>query len=365
MVQGTMGKAGNCLASHVWKEDAFFGGPSFDGLFYFFGNASVRCTLMRDGIEGSRGVIMVKKWIVLPVIMAALFSLAACGYVPAEGIYVKTEPPKEAAAETPKENQEKGSKTVEELGDTLLLVTTTSTRDSGLFDAILEDFTVKTDVEVKVITVGTGKALQMGRDGEADVLLVHAKASEEEFVAEGYGTERFDVMYNDFVIVGPPEDPAGLKYGAVADVVAAMALIDAAGSQFLSRGDDSGTNKKEISLWESAEIAPEGKAYYVSTGKGMGDTLMMASEMQGYTITDRATYLNMKDKTELVILCEGDELLFNQYGVIPVNPDKSDLINHPEAIAFVEWLLSDGTQAMIGEYGVDRFGSPLFTPNAK
>jgi len=254
---------------------------------------------------------------------------------------------------------------VPELGESMILATTTSTRDSGLLDAILGDFTEKTGVEVKVVAVGTGKALQMGRDGEADVLLVHAKTSEEAFVAEGYGTERFDVMYNDFVIVGPAKDPAGLLEGAEGDVVAGLTLIDGSGSKFLSRGDDSGTNKKELSLWEAASITPDGNADYLSTGKGMGDTLIMTSELQAYTMTDRATYLNMKDKLNLDIVLEGDSRLFNQYGVIPVNPELNDLMNSAEAMAFVQWLLSEETQVMIGDYGIDKFGVPLFTPNAK
>ncbi len=257
--------------------------------------------------------------------------------------------------------------TVEEvvpMGDTLLLATTTSTHDSGLLDFILGDFTQKTGIEVKVIAVGTGKALQMGRDGEADCLLVHAKTSEEAFVAEGYGTERFDVMYNDFIFVGPSTDPAGLKAGAEGDVVAGLKLINGTGSKFLSRGDDSGTNKKELSLWKAAGLDPSSEAYYNSTGKGMGDTLVMADEMLAYTMTDRATYLNMQASMELEIVLEGDPQLFNQYGVIPVNPETNNLINHAEALTFVDWLLSDDTQQLIASYGVKAFGAPLFTPNA-
>ena len=318
--------------------------------------------------------IEMKKWTSILTALILTFALAACGQqTVTEEVYetevqaATTEAPAEVTEAAAEETTEAPAteEPASELGDTLLLATTTSTRDSGLLDAILGDFTEKTGVEVKVIAVGTGKALQMGRDGEADALLVHAKTSEETFVADGYGTERFDVMYNDFVIVGPSDDPAGLTEGAAADVVAGMALIDGSGTEFLTRGDDSGTNKKEISLWKAAEITPDGQAYYVSTGKGMGDTLMMTSEMQAYTMTDRATYLNMQDNIELDILLEGDSLLFNQYGVIPVNPDLNELINHEEALAFVDWLLSDETQAMIGEYGVDRFGAPLFTPNAQ
>lgn len=310
-----------------------------------------------------------KKLTSMMMTLALVMGLAACGQttVP-EVVYdtTVTAATTEAAEVTEAATSEAETQAATpELGDTMILATTTSTRDSGLLDAILGDFTDKTGVEVKVVAVGTGKALQMGRDGEADALLVHAKTSEETFVEEGYGTERFDVMYNDFVIVGPANDPAGVLVDAVADVVAGMTLIDGSGTEFLTRGDDSGTNKKEISLWAAADITPDGQDYYVSTGKGMGDTLMMTSEMQAYTMTDRATYLNMQDNLDLDILLEGDTMLFNQYGVIPVNPELNDLIKNAEAMAFVEWLLSEETQAMIGQYGVDRFGAPLFTPNAK
>lgn len=253
----------------------------------------------------------------------------------------------------------------EKQGGSLLLATTTSTRDSGLLDYILGDFTDQTGIEVKVIAVGTGKALQMGRDGEADVLLVHAKESEETFVAEGFGTERFDVMYNDFIVVGPEADPANIKEVAPNDVVLGFQTIYDTKSTFISRGDDSGTHKKELSLWADAGIELAEDDFYVSAGKGMGDVLMMANEMEAYTLTDRATYLNMMDKVELKILLEKDDKLFNQYGVIPVNPETNELINTDGAQAFVDWILSEKTQGVIADYGVEKFGMPLFTPNAK
>jgi len=262
-------------------------------------------------------------------------------------------------------NQEEDNQDSQKSNGSIILATTTSTRDSGLLDNILGDFTDKTGITVKVVAVGTGKALQMGRDGEADVLLVHAKASEEEFVAEGYGTERFDVMYNDFIVVGPSSDPANLKEVAPNDVILGFKEIYNTKSVFISRGDDSGTNKKELSIWEEAGIDISNEEFYVSAGKGMGDVLIMTDEMEGYTLTDRATYLNMRDKLSLEIVLEKDENLFNQYGVIPVNPDINDLINNEGANAFVDWLLSEETQNMIGEYGVDKFGMPLFTPNAQ
>lgn len=246
----------------------------------------------------------------------------------------------------------------------IILATTTSTQNSGLLDYILPHFEEKTGIEVKVVAVGTGKALQMGQDGEADVLLVHAKSSEEEFVQEGHGTERFDVMYNDFVIIGPKDDPAKLSEKASDNVVEALKVINEEQSKFVSRGDDSGTHKKELSIWQEASIEPQGD-WYVSAGKGMGDVIQMTDELVAYTMSDRATYLSMSDKIDLKVVVEGDSKLFNQYGVIPVNPDKNEIINHEGAKTFVNWLLSKDTQKLIGEFGVEDFGQPLFVPNAK
>ncbi|MBI9013745.1 MAG: substrate-binding domain-containing protein [Clostridiales bacterium] len=246
---------------------------------------------------------------------------------------------------------------------TLILATTTSTENSGLLAAILPVFEEETGIAVDVIAIGTGAALQRGRDGDADVLLVHAKTSEEEFVAEGHGTKRSDVMYNDFVVVGPKDDPAGIL-DIKDDVNKAYATILNLEATFISRGDDSGTHKKEKSLWADAGLEPAGD-WYVEVGKGMGDTLVMAAEMGAYTMTDRATFLSMRDNLDLQIVFEGAPPLFNQYGVIPVNPDKNDLINHEAANEFAEWLISPETQKLIGEFGVEQFGQPLFIPNAK
>lgn len=248
-------------------------------------------------------------------------------------------------------------------GGSIILSTTTSTQDSGLLDEILPDFTQKTGIEVKVIAVGSGKAIQMGVDGEADVLLVHARADEDKFVAEGHGLERFAVMHNDFVIVGPPADQAGLKGSAFANAGEALKAIMDQGATFVSRGDDSGTHKKELGLWKLVELSPEGNTY-VSAGKGMGDVLQMASEMQAYTLTDRATYLSMKDNLDLEIVVEGLDGLLNPYGVIAVNPDKNDLINAEGAQSFITWLLSEDTQKMIASFGVSKYGAPLFFPDA-
>ncbi|PKM55348.1 MAG: tungsten ABC transporter substrate-binding protein [Firmicutes bacterium HGW-Firmicutes-3] len=239
----------------------------------------------------------------------------------------------------------------------ILLSTTTSTQDSGLLDYILPDFTRQTGIEVKVVAVGTGKALQMGRDGEADVLLVHAKASEVAFVEEGHGVKRFDVMYNDFILVGPKP----LEYSSISEILEGIRNND---EKFVSRGDDSGTHKKELNLWAAADIEPEGD-WYISAGKGMGDVLQIANELRAFTLTDRATYLFMKNTLELEIVFEADALLLNEYGVIAVNPAKNNQINNSGANALIEWLLSEKTQELIGEFGQDLYGQPLFFPNVK
>lgn len=246
----------------------------------------------------------------------------------------------------------------------IILATTTSTRDSGLLDYLLPEFKKDTGIEAKVVAVGTGKALQMGVDGEADALLVHAKDKEEEFVENGDGTERHDVMYNDFVLVGPKEDPAKLKENYPNDIIGALKAVNENKAKFISRGDDSGTHKKELKLWKKAEVTPEGD-FYVEAGKGMGDVLKMADEMQGYTLTDRATYLAMKDNLSLEIAVEKNDDLFNQYGVIPVNPEKNENINADGARKFMEWILAEKAQSMIAEYGKDKFGQALFVPNAE
>lgn len=274
---------------------------------------------------------------------ALVFSLAGCA---------AEEPAEEPAAEDP---------VAEEPIETtdLILASTTSTQDSGLFDVLIPAFEeAHPEYKVNVIAKGTGEALELGQNKDADVLLVHAKAKEEAFVADGYGTKRADVMYNDFIIVGPAADPAGVK--GVATAAEALKKISDAGAAFISRGDDSGTHTAEKKLWEGAGVTPAG-SWYNSAGKGMGDVLTMASELAGYTLTDRATYLNMKNDLQLDILCEGDTVLFNQYGVIPV----TDATNMDGAQAFADWIVSDEAQAVIAEYGVEKFGAPLFFPNAQ
>lgn len=304
---------------------------------------------------------MKKRIGILLVIALIVGLLAGCSASSGQAVEPAQEEPAEQAQEVVAE-EESAVEEVDEPGF-IILSTTTSTENSGLLAYILPDFTEKTGIEVKVVAVGTGKALQMGRDGEADVLLVHAKPSEEEFVADGHGIERFDVMYNDFVIIGPDADPADLRSSGT-EVVPSFEKIAKQEATFVSRGDDSGTHKKEKSLWAAADITPEGD-YYVSAGKGMGDVIQMAEELQAYTMSDRATYLSMSENIDLKVVVEGDPILFNQYGVIAVNPDKNDQINHAGANAFIEWLLSAETQEMISGFGVEKFGQPLFVPNAK
>ncbi len=245
----------------------------------------------------------------------------------------------------------------------LILATTTSTADSGLLDYILPDFQDQYNTRVDVVAVGTGQALQLGEDGNADVLLVHARAREDEFMAAGHGVRREDVMYNDFVIVGPPDDPAGIK--GMTSATDAFKQIADSQAKFVSRGDDSGTHTKEKSIWQAAGIEPSGE-WYISAGQGMGAVLTMADEQQAYTLSDRATYLaRTLEGTDMVILVEGDPILFNPYGVIAVNPAKGDHIQIDLANQFIDWLISVETQEKIGEFGVEQFGSPLFTPDSE
>lgn len=257
--------------------------------------------------------------------------------------------------------EEAGSST--DAGARLILATTTSTQDSGLLDVILPDFTAETGVTVDVIAVGTGQALQLGVDGNADVLLVHARAREDAFMEAGDGIRREDVMYNDFVLVGPAEDPADVRNAeSAADAFARIATNEA---PFVSRGDDSGTHTKEKAIWTAAGIEPAGD-WYISAGQGMGAVLTMADEQLAYTLSDRATYLaRTLEGTELEIVYEGDPILFNPYGVMAVNPEKNDQINNELANQFIDWLISVPTQEKIGQFGVEEFGSPLFVPDSE
>ncbi len=243
----------------------------------------------------------------------------------------------------------------------LILATTTSTRDAGLLDYILPDFEAKYNASVEVIAVGTGQALELGKKGDADVELVHARALEDAFVASGDGINRQDVMYNDFIIIGPANDPAGIKGLKGPE---AFAKIAQTGSRFISRGDQSGTNTKELAIWKAAGVEPKGD-WYISAGQGMGAVLTMANEQLAYTLSDRATYLaRTKKGIDLVILCEGDPDLLNRYGVIAVNPAKHPGVNSDLANKFIDWITSVETQKLIGTFGVKDFGKPLFFPES-
>jgi len=245
---------------------------------------------------------------------------------------------------------------------TLRLATTTSTDNSGLLAYLLPYFEKQYQVEIDVVAVGTGQALQLGRDGNADVLLVHARDREDTFMENGHGSRREDVMYNDFVILGPANDPANIR--DIENAGQAFKLIAGAQATFISRGDDSGTNSKEKAIWTQAGVEPAGN-WYLSAGQGMGAVLTMADEGQAYTLSDRATYLaRTLEGIELEILVEGDPMLFNPYGVIAVNPNKGDHIKGELSDTFIDWLISLPAQEKIAEFGIAEFGKPLFTPDS-
>jgi tungstate transport system substrate-binding protein len=273
-----------------------------------------------------------------------------------------------------------------EANEVIKMSTTTSTQASGLLDVLLPVFTRRTGVEVEVIAKGTGAAIRDGMDGNVDVVFVHAKAREENFIADGYGTKRYAVMHNDFVVLGPPEDPAGIK--RMRHAAAALRKIAAAGARFISRGDDSGTHTKEQALWaetglplevetipivkngEKGEVAftrPAGPGgWYISIGQGMGKTIVYADEKKAYTLSDRGTYLKYKygrsEPLDLIVLCEGDPALYNPYGVIPVNPAKHPHVKFNLADEFARWLVSDEAQQLIAHYRV--LGKQVFYPDA-
>jgi tungstate transport system substrate-binding protein len=239
----------------------------------------------------------------------------------------------------------------------IVMATTTSTYDSGLLDYLLPVFEDEYGIEVKVVPVGTGRALEYGRRGDVDVILVHSPEDEKSFVSDGFGTERHCVMYNDFLIVGPKDDPAGIK-GKTA--IHALRRILNTDSQFISRGDSSGTHKKELALWGIAGGYHNLGSWYVETGTGMGKTLLVASEKEGYTLVDRGTYTSMKKSVNLDILVSGDELLTNPYGIMAVNPETSPGVNNAGAQKLITWIMSDEAQQMIADFTKD--GEQLFVP---
>ena len=287
--------------------------------------------------------------LLLPVTLtlALAIVLVGCGgSAPAEA-----PPAEESAAEEPAAGEPQR----------LVLATTTSTYDSGLLDYILPDFEEQHNAEVDVIAVGTGQALEMGEAGDADVLLVHARSREEAFVEAGHGSARYDVMYNDFVIVGPADDPAGIQ--GMAGAAEAFTTIAESGATFVSRGDDSGTHTKEKTIWEEAVLTPEGD-WYQAAGQGMGAVLTLSDEQQAYTMSDRATYLARKaEGLTLEVLVEGDPILFNPYGVLPVNPETHPGVNSELAQTFVDWLTSVETQELIASFEVN--GTQLFYPDSE
>jgi tungstate transport system substrate-binding protein len=246
----------------------------------------------------------------------------------------------------------------------IICASTTSTENSGLFAYILPVFEKKTGIKVKVVARGTGAAIEMGKRGDADVVFVHAKEQELKAVEEGYFVNRHDVMYNDFVIISPMKDPAKIK--GIKSASEAFRKIAESGNLFVSRGDNSGTNMKELSIWKIIGIDPKGQKWYLEVGQGMEKTQRIANEKLAYTLTDRGTWLatREKDKLEMIIVLEGDPVLFNQYGVMTVNPEKQKHVKYKEAMEFINWLISKEGQEAIGSFK-DKLGNQLFIPNAK
>ncbi len=299
---------------------------------------------------------MVKKLFVM-LSLVVFLALAVAGCAPA-ATEAPAAPQAPASTEAPVVTEAPAAETGK-----LTLATTTSTQDSGLLDELLPLFEEQFNVKVDVIAVGTGQALKLGEDGNADVLLVHARASEDKFMEAGHGSRREDVMYNDFVILGPESDPAGIA--GMSSAAEALAKVAESEATFVSRGDDSGTHSKEKSIWAKAEIEPSG-SWYVSAGQGMGEVLTMANEQEAYTLSDRATYLaRTKAGLDLQVVVEKDASLLNPYGVIAVNPDKGPHIQADLANQFIDWIISVPAQEKIAEFGKADFGESLFVPDSE
>ena len=288
-------------------------------------------------------------FVVLAMLVVASMILSACTPAATEAPVPTEAPATEAPVQAP-------------ANPTLILATTTSTQDSGLLDVLVPLFQEQTGYTVQTVAVGSGEAMKMGEEGNADVLLVHAPPSEVTFMDAGNGKDRFLVMHNDFIVVGPATDPAGIK-GQTSALEAFKAIYNA-GAQFITRGDDSGTHKKELALWKSAELDPAGQSWYLETGQGMGASMIVASEKAAYILTDRATYLANKDNYQLDILVEGDNSLLNVYHVVTVSPDKWPKANYEGALAFANFMIDPATQEVIGQFGLEKFGQPLFYPDA-
>ena len=299
-----------------------------------------------------------KRGIFLTFLLFLSIALTACGPVttPTTAPAAKAPTPTEASTQAPTAIPAPAS-------PDLILATTTSTQDSGLLDVLIPMFEAQTGYKVKTVAVGSGEAIKMGQEGNADVLLVHSPAAEVTFMTDGWGKERKLVMHNDFVIVGPAADPAKIKGLGPSDAFKAIASTE---SLFAARADKSGTSTKELGIWKKAEIDPAATkpAWYLETGQGMGATLTIASEKGAYTLTDRATYLANKDKLQLDILVEGNKTLLNVYHVITVHPDKWPQVNYDGAMAFAKFMTDPATQEVIGQFGVDKYGQQLFIPDA-
>lgn len=307
---------------------------------------------------------MNRKWMLFGLVVALVLStsLAACGDDEGEKSQGASTPAATATAGQAG-SATKGPEPAERGGrKDIILATTTSTQDSGLLDVLVPAFEEETGYNVKVIAVGTGQALAMGERGDADVLLVHAPASEKALVDSGTAIDRRLVMHNDFVILGPKSDPAGIQ--GTTSTVEAFAKIYEAGSAFLNRGDDSGTDKLERSLWKKAGLDPSGASWYEESGQGMGATLQIANQRDAYILCDRATYLAQRASLSLVILLEGDPALLNVYSIMQVNPERFDLVDGPGGQAFADFMVSDKAQQMIGDFVDEGSGEPLFVPDA-
>ncbi|MDE7058767.1 MAG: substrate-binding domain-containing protein [Lachnospiraceae bacterium] len=290
-------------------------------------------------------------------------AMTGCGNKEAEAPE-ETSTEAETPAETPAESEaDEAESTPAEKKGVLMMATTTSTADTGLLDYLAPIFLEETGWELQWNAVGTGEALKMGENGDVDIVLVHAKASEEEFVANGFGVERFQVMYNDFIVVGPTEPIAHTD-----DIEATFKTIQEEQLTFVSRGDDSGTDKKEKGIWTKLELDQTQNPNYLESGQGMGATITMADEKGAYCLTDRGTWLKMKNdadvELQLDVVCEGASDLLNQYGIIAVNPEKYPEVNNEAANTMIEWICSEEVQELIGNYGVEQYGEALFTPNA-
>ncbi len=311
------------------------------------------------------------RWKVFAAAAAAAVSMAACSGSadkPAEtetaaetAAEVEAAAPteEETAAETGEAESEEQEKSAQGV---LMMATTTSTDNTGLLDYLQPLFLEETGIDLQWTAVGTGDAIQKGMDGEVDIVLVHSKAKEEEFVASGFGVERFQVMYNDFIIIGPKDGPVAVTD----DIESVFKQVKDEELTFVSRGDNSGTHNKETGIWDKLGITDyESNPNYVSAGAGMGDTINMTDEKGGYCLTDRGTWLAKKaDYPDMDIICEGDANLLNQYGVIAVNPEKYPDLNNEAANTFIEWICSPEVQELIGKFGVEEYGEPLFFPNA-